>query len=103
MRPVAVLTGPVIGPGGAGVLFTNLLPVVPGGYPTVIGAFPIAIDGQPITPHGRPPHSVAFLIATQISVTAGPLFLPVCRVGDIATCGDIAAPGPNINVLCGDL
>jgi hypothetical protein len=99
MRPVAVLTGPV----GPGVLFINQLPVVPGGYPTVIGAFPIALDRQPITPHGKPPHTTAFLIATQITVTAGPLFLPVCRVGDIATCGDVALPGPNINVLCGDL
>ena len=87
-RPVAVMTGLV----GPGVLFSPLVPNC------VIGGFPVAVTGTRITPHGRPPHSAAVLIATQFRVLAGGI--PLCRAGDIATCGDIALPGPNFRVLC---
>ena len=87
-RPVAVITGLV----GPGVLITPLVPNC------IIGAFPVAVNGNAITPHGRPPHTVAFLIATQFRVLARGI--PLCRAGDIATCGDVAIPGPNLKVLC---
>jgi hypothetical protein len=88
-RPVAVITGFV----GPGVLYGALVPNC------VIGGFPVAVGGTLITGHGRPPHSpFPFLIPTQVRVLARGI--PLCRAGDIASCGDIALPGPNLKVLC---
>lgn len=87
-KPVAVITGLV----GPGVLTTPLVPNC------LIGAFPVAVTGTRVSSHGRPPHAAAVLIATQFRVLARGL--PLCRAGDIATCGDVAIPGPNFKVLC---
>lgn len=88
-RPVAVISGLV----GPGVL---ILPLVPR---CIIGAFPVAVGGTRITPHGNSPHSpVPFLIPSQFRVLARGI--PLCRAGDIASCGHVALPGPNFTVLC---
>lgn len=88
-KPVAVITGLV----GPGVLYSPIVPTC------VIGAFPVAVNGNLITPHGKPPHSpTPTLIATQFKVLARGI--PLCRAGDIATCGDVAIAGPNVKVLC---
>jgi uncharacterized Zn-binding protein involved in type VI secretion len=90
-RPVAVITGttaPLVG-----VVYGVLAPTC------VIGGFPVAVAGALITGHGRPPHSpLPALIATQFRVLANGI--PLCRVGDPATCGDFYAVGPNLKVLC---
>jgi hypothetical protein len=88
--PVAVISGLV----GPGVLYSPLVPNL------IIGNFPVAVTGNLITGHGLPPHSPSpQLIATQQKVRCGPAFLPLCRATDIATCGDIALPGPNTKVI----
>ena len=90
-RPVAVITGvtaPLVG-----VAYGPLVPNC------VIGGFPVAVGGTPITGHGKPPHSpTPVLIPTQFRVLARGI--PLCRVGDPATCGDIYVSGPNLKVLC---
>jgi uncharacterized Zn-binding protein involved in type VI secretion len=49
----------------------------------------IAVVGTPITPHGRPPHSAAVMVTGSPTVLAGAGFIPVCRAGDVASCGDV--------------
>lgn len=88
--PVAVISGLV----GPGVLYSPLVPNL------LIGPYPVAVSGNLITGHGKPPHSPApQLIATQQKVRCGPAFIPLCRAGDIATCLDVALPGPNLKVI----
>lgn len=66
-----------------GVLFGPLVPTV------FVNARNIAVVGTPITPHGRPPHAAAVMVTGSPTVLCGPSFLPVCRAGDIASCGDV--------------
>lgn len=66
-------------------------PLVPNVY---VNGRSIAVIGTPITPHGRPPHAAAVMVSGSPNVFAGNI--PVCRAGDVASCGDILLSTSNV-------
>lgn len=74
----------VLGTNGIdGFLF---LPLVPNVF---ANGRPIAVIGTLVSPHRRlPPHRGAVMVTGSLNVFAGPALLPVCKAGDIASCGD---------------
>lgn len=77
-----------MGNSAGGFLFGPLVPNV------FVNGRPIALIGTPITPHGKPPHNAAVMITGSPNVFAG--FIPVCRAGDIASCGDVLVSNSNV-------
>lgn len=67
-----------------GFLFAPLVPNV------FANGRPIAVIGTPVSPHRNrlPPHRNAVMVTGSLNVFAGPALLPVCKAGDIASCGD---------------
>ena len=54
-------------------------------------------SGDPVTGHGDSPHDAAIMIAVSNNVFVDGI--AVCKVGNVATCGDPAVPGSsNVNV-----
>jgi len=54
-------------------------------------------SGDPVTGHGDSPHNAAIMIAVSNNVFVDGI--AVCKVGNVATCGDPAVPGSsNVNV-----
>lgn len=75
---------PILGKMGdiaGGVLYGPLVPNV------FVNGRPVAVVGTPITPHGKPPHARAVMVTGSLTVRAGPAQIPVCRTGDLASCG----------------
>jgi uncharacterized Zn-binding protein involved in type VI secretion len=52
---------------------------------TLVNSLPVARLGDQITPHGDSPHDSAVLIEASSTVFAEGI--PVCRLGDAASCG----------------
>jgi uncharacterized Zn-binding protein involved in type VI secretion len=75
-RPVGKMGDFVAG----GFLFGPLVPNV------YIEGRPIAVIGTPVSPHGNNPHRTAVMVSGSPNVFAGNI--PVCRAGDVASCGD---------------
>lgn len=67
-------------------------PLVPNVF--VDGA-PIVVVGTLIAPHGPTPHDAAAMAVGSATVFAGGL--PVCRAGDLATCGDTGHGTSNVS------
>jgi len=52
---------------------------------------PASVIGDAVTGHGSGPHAGPVMVVGSFRVSAGGI--PVCRRGDIASCGDAATPG----------
>lgn len=88
-RPVARILdlagGPILGPG--------LVPNV------TVNMLPIALLGNPVTPHGLGIHAASTLAVGSPNTFVGPALLPVCAIGDVATCGHpIVTGSPTVYV-----
>lgn len=63
----------------------------PGCPNVLVEGVPLSVLGDIVSPHGIPPHDSALISTGSATVTAGSL--PVTRVGDLATCGDVVSTG----------
>jgi len=63
------------------------------GYPRVLlgGADPLSVIGDTVSSHGVGAHAAATMAQGSTRVLAGGR--PVCRTGDLATCGDACSTG----------
>ena len=62
----------------------------------LVNGKPIAVLGDSVTDHGDSPHDSATLVLGSTTVFAGGK--PVCRIGDLASCGDSISTGSfNVN------
>jgi uncharacterized Zn-binding protein involved in type VI secretion len=75
--------------------------IIATGAPATSYGLPIALDGDPVTAHGLAPHAAATIIASQTAYKVNGK--NVCRIGDMATCGDTISAGPGnlLTVLVG--
>lgn len=63
--------------------------------PTVIvNGFPIAVKGAAVAPHGDSPHASAVMVGSSGDVIANGI--PICRSGDLASCGDSASGSSDV-------
>ena len=71
-----------------GTIVGNLAPTV------IVNGAPIAVQGAQVAGHGLPPHSSPVMSAHSGTVIANGI--PICRQGDVATCGDAATGSGNV-------
>lgn len=65
--------------------------------PTVlVNGVPITVLGAPVVPHGKGPHAGPVMATASSNVFANGI--PVCRAGDIASCGHASSGSSNVNV-----
>jgi len=57
----------------------------------LVDGLPASVIGDAVAGHGPGPHAGPVMILGSFRVSAGAI--PVCRLGDSASCGDAAAPG----------
>lgn len=70
--------------------------VLPGGNSSVIvNGTPAAVIGSAVQGHGRNEHSAPKMVSGSGSVFASGL--PVCRIGDTASCGHYATGSSNVS------
>lgn len=59
--------------------------------PTVfVNGTNISVIGDPVAGHGLPPHDAPVMVTGSSTVFANGI--PVCRLGDVASCGDAVSP-----------
>jgi len=64
--------------------------------PTVlVNGVPITVLGAPVLPHGKGPHAGPVMITASSTVFASGI--PVCKEGDIATCGHATSGSGDVN------
>jgi len=73
-----------------GVITGNLAPTV------LVNGAPIGVKGADITGHGTGAHAGPVMVGASGTVFAQGK--PVCRAGDLATCGDSASGSANVLV-----
>ena len=71
-----------------GTIIGNLAPTV------FVNGAPIACKGAQIAPHGKSPHDAPVMSGSSSTVKANGI--PVCRAGDVATCGHAASGSSNV-------
>jgi anaerobic glycerol-3-phosphate dehydrogenase len=70
--------------------------ILPGGNSSVIvNGTPAAVLACGVQGHGRNEHSAARMVSGSGSVFASGL--PICRIGDIASCGHYATGSSNVS------
>jgi len=57
----------------------------------LVDGLPASVIGDAVAGHAPPPHTAPVMVMGSFRVSA--VGIPVCRLGDSASCGDPAAPG----------
>jgi uncharacterized Zn-binding protein involved in type VI secretion len=64
--------------------------------PTVlVNGAPVTVLGAPVLPHGKGPHAGPVMITASSTVSAGGI--PICKAGDIASCGHATSGSGDVN------
>lgn len=61
----------------------------------LVNGAPVAVLGAPVLPHGKGPHAGPVMVTASATVFAGGI--PLCKAGDIASCGHSASGSGDVN------
>lgn len=63
----------------------------PGAVSKLIDGSPVSLVGDSVAPHGIGPHAAAVMVEGSANLFVGGV--PVCRLGDAASCGHVVTNG----------